>query len=116
MTLKQSIRTSITRTRTTGPMTFRACQNRHCNKGANKQSIKDDEEDSEHVATAIPETAAEGCGDEGVENCGGDDAFHGAVGSGGLMDEAEDFGEAEGEEDEGGEGGEELERTEEVVV
>lgn len=101
--------------RTAGTVTLWAGENRNCDEGADEQEIDHDEDHAKHIGACALDAELESHGDEGVQNSGGEDTFDGAIGSRCATGKVDDLAEAEGEKNQGGEGGNKLEEAEETV-
>lgn len=81
MTIGEVIDVGITTAGSTRSMALRACENSNNDESRDEQDIEDDEYDSKHVATTSFDTESECHGNQGVEDCGCEDAFDGTIGS-----------------------------------
>jgi hypothetical protein len=87
------------RARRTASMTFRARQNSYRNERSYKEDIEDNQEHAQEIGAGAADSKLEDHGDERIEDCCCQDAFDGTIGTGGTTGEADDLGDAEGEED-----------------
>lgn len=101
--------------RTARTVARRARQNGDGDEGPDEQDVQHDEEHAQLGGADALDEEADHHADERVEDGGGEDAFDGSVGVAGALGEADDLCETDGEQDQGGEGREELEQAEEAL-